>query len=78
VLSEHIPTARAVIIKDAGHFPHMEKAETRLESNCQTVEKLEGYRRDHEQIDRRDLSRPVQYRRGVIEQSFKIVRCRPW
>ena len=25
----------------------------RLESNCQTVEKLEGYRRDNEQIDRR-------------------------
>jgi len=28
VLSEHIPTARAVIIKDADHFPHMEKPET--------------------------------------------------
>ncbi len=27
VLSENIPTARAVIIKDAGHFPHMEKPE---------------------------------------------------
>jgi pimeloyl-ACP methyl ester carboxylesterase len=24
VLSENIPTARAVVIKDARHFPHME------------------------------------------------------
>jgi pimeloyl-ACP methyl ester carboxylesterase len=24
VLSENIPTARAVIIKNGGHFPHME------------------------------------------------------
>jgi pimeloyl-ACP methyl ester carboxylesterase len=28
VLSENIPTARGVIIGDAGHFPHMEKPET--------------------------------------------------
>ena len=28
MLSENIPTARAVIIKDAGHFPHMQKPET--------------------------------------------------
>jgi len=28
VPSENIPTARAVVIKDAGHFPHMEKPET--------------------------------------------------
>ena len=28
MLSENIPTARAVIIKDAGHFPHIEKPET--------------------------------------------------
>jgi 3-oxoadipate enol-lactonase len=28
VLSENIPTARVVIIKDTGHFPHMEKPET--------------------------------------------------
>jgi hypothetical protein len=28
VLSENIPTARAVVIKDTGHFPHMEKPET--------------------------------------------------
>ena len=27
VLSENTPTARAVIIKDAGHFPHIEKPE---------------------------------------------------
>jgi pimeloyl-ACP methyl ester carboxylesterase len=27
-LSENVPTARAVIIKDAGHFPHIEKPET--------------------------------------------------
>jgi pimeloyl-ACP methyl ester carboxylesterase len=28
VLSENVPTARAVIIKEAGHFPHIEKPET--------------------------------------------------
>jgi pimeloyl-ACP methyl ester carboxylesterase len=28
VLSENIPTACAVTIKDAGHFPHIEKPET--------------------------------------------------
>ena len=28
MLSENIPTARAVVIKDTGHFPHMEKPET--------------------------------------------------
>ena len=28
MLSENIPNARAVIIKNAGHFPHMEKPET--------------------------------------------------
>jgi 3-oxoadipate enol-lactonase len=27
VLSEHIPNARTTVIKDAGHFPHMEKPE---------------------------------------------------
>jgi pimeloyl-ACP methyl ester carboxylesterase len=28
VLSENIPIARGVVIKDAGHFPHIEKPET--------------------------------------------------
>ena len=28
MLSENIPTARAVIIKDAGNSPHVEKPET--------------------------------------------------
>ena len=28
MLSENVPTARPVIIKDAGHFPHIEKPET--------------------------------------------------
>jgi len=28
VLSENIPTVRAAIIKETGHFPHMEKPET--------------------------------------------------
>ena len=38
MLSENIPTARVVIIKDTGHFPHMEKPETVNEALSEWLE----------------------------------------
>jgi hypothetical protein len=42
VLSENIPTARAVVIKDAGHFPHMEKPENVNEVLSEWLEESES------------------------------------
>jgi hypothetical protein len=59
VIAEPLPRARGAnsACWKSGADPHREFCvlSLRPESNRQTVEKLEGYRRDHEQIDRRDL-----------------------
>lgn len=38
ILAETIPDARLVVVRDAGHFPHMEKPEVVNEAICQLLE----------------------------------------